>query len=165
MPRQDDEKFSNRLDTAAKARAEMLAKAKARAEAAKANFAAKAGERIALAAAREERQKKRAEEKRLAAIEAEKQRVLAEQARIKAEEEAKIQAELEQISADRTTLTIAHRLSTVVAADCIYVMERGRVVERGRHAELLAGNGVYARLYAQQFVNEAEAPPMREAVV
>ena len=54
-PRQDDEKFSNRLETAAKARAEMLAKAKARAEAAKVNFAAKAGERMAIAAAREER--------------------------------------------------------------------------------------------------------------
>jgi ATP-binding cassette, subfamily B, bacterial MsbA len=81
------------------------------------------------------------------------------------ESERIVQAALQQLKRGRTTVVIAHRLSTVVAADCIYVMERGRVVERGRHAELLAGNGVYARLYAQQFVNEAEAPPMREAVV
>ena len=95
MALRDDQKFNERMNTAAKARAEMLEKAKARAEAAKANFAAKAGERIALAAARDERQKKRTEEKAKAAIEAEKQRVLAEEARIKAEIEAKVQAERE----------------------------------------------------------------------
>jgi ABC-type protease/lipase transport system fused ATPase/permease subunit len=48
-----------------------------------------------------------------------------------------IQAELEQISADRTTLTIAHRLSTIVGADEILVLEHGRITERGTHAELL----------------------------
>ncbi len=72
-PRKDDEKFSNRMETAAKARSEMLAKAKARAEAAKVNFEAKAGERMAIAAARDVRAKQRAEEKAKAALEAKDQ--------------------------------------------------------------------------------------------
>jgi hypothetical protein len=95
MPRQDNEKFSNRLETAAKARAEMLAKAKARAESAKANFEAKASERMAIATAREERAKQRAEEKRLAIITAEKRRQEEEELRRQAEIEAKAQAERE----------------------------------------------------------------------
>jgi ABC-type transport system involved in Fe-S cluster assembly fused permease/ATPase subunit len=61
-----------------------------------------------------------------------------------------IQAELEQISADRTTLTIAHRLSTIVGADEILVLDRGRITERGTHAELLSADGSYARMWALQ---------------
>jgi ATP-binding cassette, subfamily B, bacterial len=51
----------------------------------------------------------------------------------------------------RTTLVIAHRLSTVLAADHILVIEAGSVVERGTHSELLAQRGLYARLYHTQF--------------
>jgi ABC-type multidrug transport system fused ATPase/permease subunit len=46
---------------------------------------------------------------------------------------------------------IAHRLSTILRADVILVMERGRIVERGKHAELLAGNGLYTKMYNEQF--------------
>jgi len=66
------------------------------------------------------------------------------------ESEKAIQAEIRTISRERTTLIIAHRLSTIVDADCILVMDAGRIVERGTHAELLAAQGLYARLWAIQ---------------
>ncbi|MCR8549901.1 ABC transporter ATP-binding protein/permease [Salipiger sp. P9] len=68
-----------------------------------------------------------------------------------AQSEAVVQAALEQLSQGRTTLVIAHRLSTVRHADKIVVMDQGRVVEEGTHDALLARNGAYARLHAMQF--------------
>jgi ATP-binding cassette, subfamily B, heavy metal transporter len=72
--------------------------------------------------------------------------------------EKAIQAELERISAGRTTLVIAHRLSTVMDADQILVLHHGRIVERGTHRQLLEEKGEYARMWAlQQQKAEAEA--------
>ena len=64
--------------------------------------------------------------------------------------EKEIQASLKEVSADRTTLVIAHRLSTVVDADEIIVLDQGAIVERGRHADLLAAAGPYAAMWARQ---------------
>ncbi len=52
---------------------------------------------------------------------------------------------------NRTTLAIAHRLSTILAADIILVVDKGEIVERGTHEELLQQEGLYARLYNEQF--------------
>ena len=62
-----------------------------------------------------------------------------------------VQQALEKAMHGRTTIAIAHRLSTVLAADAIYVFDHGRVVERGTHAELIGRGGLYAKLYAEQF--------------
>ncbi len=67
-----------------------------------------------------------------------------------------IQAALEGLMQGRTTIAIAHRLSTILRADLILVYERGRIVERGTHRELLARGGLYARLYHEQFETAAE---------
>jgi ATP-binding cassette subfamily B protein len=66
------------------------------------------------------------------------------------ETEAGIQKSLEKITQNRTTIVIAHRLSTIRNADCIYVMEHGRIVEFGRHEELLEKSGIYASLWQVQ---------------
>jgi ATP-binding cassette, subfamily B, bacterial MsbA len=72
------------------------------------------------------------------------------------ETERQVQSALENLTNGRTTIVIAHRLSTVMAADTIYVMDSGQIVEQGTHAELLAKGGTYARLYAVQFAEQAE---------
>ncbi|MGL5873382.1 MAG: ABC transporter ATP-binding protein [Xenococcaceae cyanobacterium] len=66
------------------------------------------------------------------------------------ETEAAIAKSLEKITVDRTTIAIAHRLSTIRNANCIYVMERGKIVERGTHEQLLNDNGIYANLWRVQ---------------
>jgi ATP-binding cassette, subfamily B, multidrug efflux pump len=63
------------------------------------------------------------------------------------ESEALIQDAMRRLAEGRTTITIAHRLSTVQGADRILVLHRGRVGEQGRHAELLRAGGIYARLW------------------
>jgi ATP-binding cassette, subfamily B, bacterial len=62
-----------------------------------------------------------------------------------------VQGALEPLMADRTAIAIAHRLSTVLAADVIFVLDSGRLVEQGTHAELVTRGGLYSRLYEQQF--------------
>jgi ATP-binding cassette subfamily B protein len=57
----------------------------------------------------------------------------------------------------RTSIVIAHRLSTVRGADLILVVDRGRIVQRGRHADLLAEGGLYAELYSTQFAEDMAA--------
>jgi ATP-binding cassette subfamily C protein len=73
--------------------------------------------------------------------------------------EAAVQAALGEALAGRTAVVIAHRLSTVRAADLILVVEAGRVVERGTHRELMAHSGRYAELYRTQFEEQAEGRP------
>jgi len=73
------------------------------------------------------------------------------------ESERHVQRALSHLMKGRTTLVIAHRLSTVVDADIIYVLEQGKVVEQGSHRDLLAQNGAYARLSSQQFLSDSPA--------
>ena len=70
-----------------------------------------------------------------------------------------VQEALDRLMADRTTLVVAHRLSTVVNADCICVISSGRVVESGNHATLLARGGTYADLFSTQFANADAGSP------
>ncbi len=71
------------------------------------------------------------------------------------ESERHVQTALNTLMEGRTTLVIAHRLSTVIDADVIYVMDHGRIIEQGSHAELVEKGGTYAKLYALQFAEEA----------
>ncbi len=72
-----------------------------------------------------------------------------------AESEVAVQRALERVTADRTTIVIAHRLATVQRATRILVMEKGRIVEEGRHAELIRKGGLYSRLAELQFALDA----------
>ncbi|MFD1509974.1 ABC transporter ATP-binding protein [Lacimonas salitolerans] len=78
-----------------------------------------------------------------------------------AESERTVQQALDRLSKGRTTLVIAHRLSTVRGADKIVVMEKGRVIDEGRHDELLSRGGTYARLHDLQFRNEGPTAEAR----
>jgi len=78
--------------------------------------------------------------------------------------EQAIQTELMRLAQNRTTLLIAHRLSTVVHADQILVMDRGRIIERGTHAELMRANGHYAEMWQIQARNAAQGAPDADAL-
>jgi len=71
------------------------------------------------------------------------------------ESEALIQDALKRVMAGRTSIVIAHRLSTILAADQILVFNRGKIVEKGTHAELVDQNGLYSGLYERQFMNQS----------
>ena len=77
------------------------------------------------------------------------------------ESERQVQAALETLMQGRTTIIVAHRLSTIADADVIHVIDRGRLIESGRHPELLARGGHYARLYAVQGIDDDQAVPAR----
>ena len=81
-----------------------------------------------------------------------------------AESERLIEDALEKLLVGRTTLIIAHRLSTVRRADRLVVVDHGRIVEEGTHADLLARGGLYARLYQRQF-REDDVPASSVGIV
>jgi ATP-binding cassette, subfamily B, bacterial len=86
-------------------------------------------------------------------------------AHLDSESEAAVQRALSVALEGRTALVIAHRLSTVRDADLILVLDQGKIVERGKHAELIGAGGLYAELYRTQFaVSDSPAPPFAEEV-
>jgi ATP-binding cassette subfamily B protein len=85
-------------------------------------------------------------------------------AHLDSESEAAVQEALRRALTGRTSLVIAHRLSTVREADVILVIDQGRIVERGTHTALLAGGGLYAELYRTQFEGQAEQDSRTDAI-
>jgi ATP-binding cassette, subfamily B, bacterial len=79
-------------------------------------------------------------------------------AHLDSESEAAVQRALDAALAERTSLVIAHRLSTVRNADLILVLDEGRIVQHGTHADLLTRGGLYADLYRTQFLEDAPTP-------
>jgi len=80
------------------------------------------------------------------------------------EAEAKVQRALDKLMRGRTVIMIAHRLSTIKKADIIYVLDAGRIVETGRHADLVAAGGLYAQLHRTQLgLADDEAPPRKRS--
>jgi ATP-binding cassette, subfamily B, bacterial len=77
-------------------------------------------------------------------------------AHLDSESEASVQRALDTALEGRTSMVIAHRLSTVRSADQIFVVSQGRIIDRGTHAELLARGGLYRQLYDTQFAAESE---------
>jgi ABC-type multidrug transport system fused ATPase/permease subunit len=77
--------------------------------------------------------------------------------------EHELMGALENLMSGRTTLIIAHRLSTIKRADSILVLDAGRLVEQGSHAELVRGEGVYARLHALQLGREGRCHELEVA--
>ena len=78
------------------------------------------------------------------------------------ESEQHVAQAMDRLCAGRTTIVIAHRLHTIVRADCIHVVEDGMVVESGRHGDLLEKNGRYAKLYHVQFEQQSKAVEIRQ---
>jgi subfamily B ATP-binding cassette protein MsbA len=76
------------------------------------------------------------------------------------ENERQVQSALRRLMKGKTTIVIAHRLTTVLDADCIYVLNLGEVVEQGKHEELIAKGGLYARLYQHDFEEEESSPAL-----
>jgi len=78
--------------------------------------------------------------------------------------EMKVQSALERLVKGRTTLIVAHRLSTIVKADCIIVLEQGRIIERGTHAQLLEARGQYALMYDRFVAHQVAVPGVLKEV-
>ncbi len=78
---------------------------------------------------------------------------------VDAETEKAIQRELDQVFAGRTVVVVSHRVSAVRSADLIVVLDEGRIIERGTHAQLVAGGGLYSRLASEQALrDDLESP-------
>lgn len=78
-------------------------------------------------------------------------------ASVDVENEEQIKNALEELAKNHTIMTIAHRLNTIENAECIYVLQKGSIVQKGTHRELMDSEGVYSRLYRMSSEEEADA--------